>query len=171
MINRKLRNQILSMYADDQDVCKSDNYDSIRHNSIAVRNTRIMKKIIDKHGWPTYRLVGYTTAKWAWLLVQHADHDVEFQKKCLQLMKKAVKEVQASKEDFAYLTDRVLVHEGKKQLYGTQFYIDDKKRYKPRPIKDRLNLDKRRKKMELQPFREYERYMKKMHRSNAELKK
>ena len=50
-------------------------------------------------------------------------------------------EVSLSK--MAYLTDRVLLAEGKKQRYGTQFHSVDGK-WQPRPIEDEANVDKRR---------------------------
>src|SRR5260370_39359132 len=84
-------------------------------------NTKWLKGIVEKHGWPGTKLVGEPGAYDAWLLVQHADRDREFQKKCLGLMKPLVETGEVAKGDFAYLTDRVLIADGKKQLYGTQF--------------------------------------------------
>ena len=155
-MNKKVRNQILVMYSEDQDMRLSGRHD----NSLDIKNTNEMKKIVKKYGWLTYDLVGFTAAKGAWLLVQHADHDVEFQKKCLELMKEAVRKNQASKEDLAYLTDRVFVNTGKPQLYGTQF---GKKN--PIPIKDKKNLDKRRVEMGLGKFKEYKNFMKKLNKT------
>jgi hypothetical protein len=63
------------------------------------------------------------------------DHDVKFQEYCLNLMKNA-SDGDVLKKQIAYLTDRILVNTGKKQLYGTQFYLNKKGVYGPRPIKD-----------------------------------
>lgn len=145
-MNKKLRNQILVMYAEDQDMRFGGRID----NFIDVKNTKNLKKIVQRFGWPTYDLVGFTAAKGAWLIVQHADHDIKFQKECLILMKESVLKKQASKEDLAYLTDRVLVNSGEPQLYGTQFGEGG-----PRPIRDKTNLDKRRIEMGLSSFKEY----------------
>jgi len=49
----------------------------------------------------------------AWLLVQHMDNDIEFQKVFLSKLK-------PNTQEFKYLTDRVNVGEGKPQEYGTQ---------------------------------------------------
>lgn len=49
----------------------------------------------------------------AWLLVQHMDNDVAYQKWFLQHLK-------PGSTDFKYLTDRVLVNTGKPQKYNTQ---------------------------------------------------
>jgi hypothetical protein len=56
--------------------------------------------------------------------------------------------------DLADLTDRVLLAEGKKQVYGTQFTLVNGK-CKPRPLKDEANVDKRRKEVGLEPLADY----------------
>jgi hypothetical protein len=55
----------------------------------------------------------------------------------------------------AYLTDRILVNNSKKQLYGTQFYRDKRGVLIARPIKNKDNLDKRRKAVGLESFQKY----------------
>ena len=55
-----------------------------------------------------------------------------------------------------YLTDRILTKQNKKQLYGTQFSNGQ-----PYPIKDKSNLNKRRKKRGLGSFEEYYKLMNK----------
>ena len=80
-----------------------------------------------------------------WLLVQHADRDLAFQKKCLKLLEIAVRDNQAKPINLAYLTDRVRIAEGKKQMFGTQYRIKDGKLVL-KPVIDRKNLDKLRKK-------------------------
>lgn len=151
MVNEKLRKELIDMMKVDQDMRKSDSFDI----EVDKKHIERMKMIIAQYGWPKHDLVGEDGARAAWLLVQHSP-DPNFQKKCLKLLEQAVKDKQASKEDLAYLTDRVLVHEGKEQLYGTQFYLDKKGKYGPQPIKDRKNLNKRRKELGMEPFEEYE---------------
>lgn len=125
--------------------------------NVDARHTARMKEIVKEYGWPTVRMVGSEGATAAWLLVQHADADPTFQRTCLELMKKLpVGEV--STVNLAYLTDRVLVNEGKKQVYGTQFWLQNGK-MAPRPIEDEENLEQRRKKAGMQPFSEYLRHM------------
>jgi len=112
-----------------------------------------LREIIGRHGWPGKSLVGTDGAQAAWLLVQHSDHDRDFQKQCLALMTAAPKrEVDA--RNVAYLTDRVLLAEGKKQRYGTQLQGEGGT-FKPRPIEDPANVDKRRAEMGLEPLAEY----------------
>jgi hypothetical protein len=124
-------------------------------------NTKWLGGIVDEHGWPTHSLVGRDGAHSAWLLVQHADRNPKFQRKCLDLMAKALKD-EVSQTDVAYLTDRVLLAEGKKQRFGTQFMLSDGK-WAPRPLEDPANIDKLRKEAGLQPFADYKKQLEAMY--------
>jgi membrane dipeptidase len=123
-------------------------------HEIDAKNTARMKEIIAAYGWPGKSLVGTDGAHNAWLLIQHADRDPPFQKQCLDLIKTAVAQGEASGKDLAYLTDRVLLAEGKKQIYGTQFMQVDGKS-EPRPMEDPEHVDDRRKDVGLEPLAEY----------------
>ncbi len=116
-------------------------------------NTAWLAEVIEQHGWPGKTEVGEDGAHSAWLLVQHADRNREFQKKCLELMK-AEPEGEVAGKDIAYLTDRVLCAEDKPQLYGTQLIQQDGKMV-PRPIEDEEHVDERRAAVGLQPLAEY----------------
>ncbi|MEX2117516.1 MAG: DUF6624 domain-containing protein [Bacteroidota bacterium] len=63
---------------------------------IDQRNTERMKDIIQQAGWPGKSLVGEDGAEVAWLLVQHADHDIQFQKNMLPLIEEAAKKGEAT---------------------------------------------------------------------------
>lgn len=116
-------------------------------------NTKWLGEQVDKVGWPTVTQVGKQAAHTAWLLVQHADADPKFQRKCLDLMAKLPKG-EVDGKDVAYLTDRVLLAEGKKQVYGTQFHAPDGK-WEPKPLEDPANVDKRRAEVGLSTLAEY----------------
>jgi hypothetical protein len=124
-----------------------------RVQKVDAKNTKWLKTVLDEHGWPTMSLVGKDGANAAWLLVQHADRDTKFQRQCLDLMTK-LPQGEAAPQNLAYLTDRVLLAEGKKQLYGTQFITKDGK-LQPKPIKDEPNVDARRATVGLPPMAEY----------------
>ena len=83
-------------------------------------NTAWMKGVVAEIGWPGRSVAGADGAHAAWLLVQHADTDPAFQRRCLDLMTEAAQAGEASLKELAYLTDRVLLAEGKPQEYGTQ---------------------------------------------------
>src|SRR5262249_25407524 len=118
------------------------------------KNTAWLKGVVDKHGWPGKTLVGRDGAQAAWLLVQHADLDREVQKRCLPLVAEAVKKGEAQPTHLAYLTDRVRVGEGQKQVYGTQMRTVDGKT-EPAPIEDEAGVDERRKAVGLGPLADY----------------
>jgi hypothetical protein len=86
-------------------------------------NTARLREIIAEHGWPGRQLVGEVAAHAAWLLAQHAPAD--FQEECLPLLEDAVARADASPQDLAYLMDRVLMHRGQPQIYGTQYLLRD----------------------------------------------
>jgi hypothetical protein len=121
--------------------------------AVDQKNRARLKEMVEKHGWPGKALVGKDGAHAAWLLVQHADGDLDFQKRCLKLMKAAPPgDVEA--QDIAYLTDRTLVAQKKKQVYGTQL-LQQGSTFKPQPIQDEANVDKRRAEVGLPPLAEY----------------
>lgn len=117
-----------------------------------------MKEIVAKYGWPGNSVVGPDAASAAWLLVQHADTDVAFQKQSLVLMEQAVKVGDAREIDYAYLYDRVAVAEKRPQRYGTQFAEN-----RPQPIEDEAHVDQRRAAIGLPPMADYAKDMQKMY--------
>jgi hypothetical protein len=188
--NEPLRQELLAMFKEDQElrqklvewmqsnpqggVNKLDKKDGMpaeikKLQDLDKKNTARLKKIIEQHGWPGYSHVGRDGANAAWLLVQHADHDRPFQKKCLTLMEGAAKKGEASKQNLAYLTDRVLIGEGKKQRYGSQFMQKDGD-WVPQPIEDEANVDKRRADVGLPTLAEYKKMIKEAYQGKGEKK-
>lgn len=116
-------------------------------------NTAWLRRVVDEGGWPTVSTVGADGAHAAWLLVQHADADPGFQRRCLQLMTDAPNG-EVSRSDVAYLTDRVRLAAGERQVYGTQVHLDDG-RWEARDLDDPDNVDVRRFAMNLGPLADY----------------
>ena len=158
-----LREELLKRMKEDQRVRMSPNPDFREWTKVDADNTAFMKTVIDKHGWPGKSMVDSDGALAAFLLVQHADADTAFQKRCLELLTKAVEQKEARAEDMAYLTDRVLVAAGKPQRYGTQFHKPHGELI-PLPIEDEANVDARRKEVGLPPLTEYARQVREMDR-------
>jgi hypothetical protein len=142
----------------------SDEYRALMEDvrRVDAKNTARLKEIVEEDGWPGKSSVGEGAAADAWLLVQHADADRAFQKHCLELMKPMLAENEISRSNYAYLTDRILVSEGRKQFYGTQFTIIDGD-FSPEPIEDEANVDKRRKEMGMGTLEEYKQRIRKMY--------
>ncbi len=119
-------------------------------DEIEGKNTQRMKEMIAEIGFPTISMVGQEGMQNAWLLIQHADRDIEFQKMCLNLMKS----LNPSNVDerhlrhVAYLEDRIRVNQKLPQIYGTQFHQINGE-HVPEPIEDEVNLEKRRAEMGL----------------------
>lgn len=88
------------------------------------------------------------------MLAQHADHDRDFQRSCLALLKAQPPEGGTARE-IAYLEDRVRVGEQRPQLYGTQFHQNDQGEWEPFPIEDEEQVDQRRAERGLGPLAEY----------------
>ncbi|MEV4170051.1 DUF6624 domain-containing protein [Nonomuraea sp. NPDC049709] len=122
-------------------------------------NTAWLYSVVANRGWPLISQVGERAARAAWLLAQHATSP-EVQRLFHYVMADAVESDEASSHDFAYLEDRVRVRSGRPQLYGTQFH-DGGDGLEPMPIEDPGLLDERRRAMGLEPFAEYEAFIKK----------
>ena len=89
-------------------------------SEIDRKNTKNLKEIVYTFGWPTISLVGKKSSYLAWLLVQHSNNEIEFQKKCLELMKVALKKKEIIPKNYSYLSDRIRIQMGKPQFFGTQ---------------------------------------------------
>lgn len=158
-----LREELEGMVAEDQSVRRalaSHGGRAYGDASLADRAAAVdaahlprLKQII-ADTWPGIRTVGEQGSHDAWLLVQHMDADVAFQEHALELMKAAAGAGDASETDLAYLTDRVLLHEHKRQRYGTQFETVDGVAV-PQPMENPGNVDARRRDVGLGSMAEY----------------
>ena len=75
----------------------------------------------------------------------------------MDVFKKAAQTGEARKADAAMLEDRVLMRQGKKQIYGTQLQSNTESQGKLflYPIEDEVHLDERRQSVGLPPIRKY----------------
>ncbi|MCK2220370.1 hypothetical protein MF672_042195 [Actinomadura sp. ATCC 31491] len=128
---------------------------------VDTENSAFLKRVVAEHGWPGRDLVGEDGAHAAWLLAQHAGHDLEFQRRCLSLLREAVERGQATAREYAYLLDRVRVREDRPQVYGTQYRHFPDGGFGPHPVEDPERLDERRAEAGLEPHAEYDRLMRK----------
>lgn len=135
-----------------------------RMEAIDADNTARMKTIVKQYGWPGPELVGQDGTEAAFLLAQHADHG--FQKELLPLIRESYEAKKLSGQNYALFLDRVLVGEGKPQVYGTQAKpIEQWKGKEPvlQAIEDEGNVDKRRAEVGLPSISEYLKLLKQMY--------
>lgn len=126
-----------------------------KQDEIDRRNLAGLEKIVEQHGWPGKSLVGKEASGVAFLIVQHAD--LASQKRYFPLLKRAAVEGEARPADVAMLEDRILMREGKKQIYGTQVRSGPETggELQLYPIEDEGHVDERRAAVGLPPLAEY----------------
>jgi len=166
--NDALRVELEQMMETDQQqrslsdsVAKKYGRDSKEFNELWEKQTAIDKKnisrleeIIKQYGWPGKSLVGKDAALAAFLILQHADYD--YQKKYFPLVKEAEKKGEIESSNVALLEDRILMREGKKQIYGTQLIWNEKSgKYELYAVEDEEHLDILRLSVGLPPIAEY----------------
>jgi len=128
---------------------------SPRWDEIDLANTKRVKQFIDEHGWLTISRFGPQADQQAWLLVQHADRDVEFQKRVLALLEPLVAKGETEPSHFAYLYDRVASGEGRPQRYGTQGRCVGPGKWEPDALENPAEVDALRATVGLAPLATY----------------
>ena len=133
----------------------SPEYQALRERALKIEEVHRARlvAIVNEHGWPGASLVGETAASGAFLVLQHADPG--FQKNYLPLVRAAADANELPPSWLPLLEDRVLLYDGKNQIYGTQ--ITQTKDGKPTlwPIDDEAHVDERRARVGLEPLATY----------------
>ena len=124
----------------------------LAHRRVTVDNGDRLAQILQSHGWPTVSSVGAEAARRAWLVAQHADRQLDLQREALTLMTQAVRAGEADPQQLAMLRDRVLVNEGRPQIYGTQIAGVVDGAPVPWPCEEPDQMDARRAEVGLDPF-------------------
>lgn len=107
------------------------------------QNLERIEIILEEYGWLSEDIVGYKESEAIFLVIQHAS--LETQIKYFPIMEEAVKMGNARRCDLAMLQDRILVKQGKKQIYGTQLIYDEEKgQYIVEPLVYPEKVDERR---------------------------
>jgi hypothetical protein len=121
-------------------------------DSVFTTHQKRIEEIFNEYGFVGYDLAGEEGSDNFWLMVQHSDHDPEFQLKVLKEMEKHMKRGNASHKYYAFLTDRVNLNMGKEQIYGTQFDYNELGQAFPKNMSDTTGIDMRRLRMGLIPI-------------------
>lgn len=159
-MDQPLRTELLKRVEQDQAIRQkaiaADNTDEAWKQTIPVDqdNTTWLKKVVAAKGWPTKSLVGEEASQAAFLIAQHSP-DSAFQEQVLGLMETQLKQKEVNAYDLALLKDRLLMHQGKPQIYGTQFDRDPDGTLVMYKTDDLAGLDARRARMGLPSIAEY----------------
>lgn len=120
----------------------------------SVNAVRI-QQIIDEFGWLGESRIGSEANQTLFLTIQHVDNLI-VQEKYLPILEQAVKDGDAEAWHFAFLTDRILMNQGKHQIYGTQIVT----RGNPEdsyivPLQNPEKVDELRQAVGLEPLNDY----------------
>ncbi|MDR1056265.1 MAG: hypothetical protein LBL90_10720 [Prevotellaceae bacterium] len=114
-----------------------------------------IQQIIDEFGWLGESKIGSEANQTLFLTIQHVD-DLNVQEKYLPILEQAVKNGDAEAWQFAFLTDRILMNQGKFQIYGTQIIIGEKPEESYIvPLQNPEKVDELRQEVGLEPLNDY----------------
>lgn len=117
-------------------------------------NLIVVERILNERGWLGPDVVGPTGSSTLFLVIQHAD--LATQEKYLPMMREAVTNGKASGSHLALLEDRVLIRNGKRQLYGSQIGLHKETgEHYVSPLEDPDHVDERRASVGLGPLADY----------------
>jgi hypothetical protein len=161
--NKQLKKELDQLYFDDQDirikyvaaykeygpVKKSEPVhpilDSLMNVMVQVDSINLIKvsNFLNTYGWPKISEVGERGNTALFGALQHAP--LKTQQKYYSFLEKAFKEGRLPALLYSEFVDRVLLREGKKQLYGNQYsYKPNSMNLYVQPLVDPENVDERR---------------------------
>lgn len=116
-----------------------------------------VEALISQYGWPGKSFVGASGNQTIFLVIQHAD--IAVQEKYFPLFQQSVEAGESNATDLALMQDRILMRQGKKQIYGSQVVMN-KETGAPEfyPIEDEKNVNIRRAGIGLMPLEEYAKF-------------
>lgn len=167
-VNQPLKKELAELYRTDQGIrLKIDSVEKKmgmdaamapalvnEMRTVDARNLARLLAITKQYGWPGKTLVGSEGSTTAFLIIQHAD--AETQRQYLPVLREAAAKGELQKSALALLEDRVLMGQGKPQLYGSQLRANmDTKKYEFYTIEDEAHVDERRAAVGLEPLADY----------------
>jgi len=135
-----------------------------QRDSVSNIHQAQVKEWYDTYGYLGFDQVGEEASSNFWIVIQHADNDLPFQQKMLEVMQEELKKNNVRPSEYALLEDRVNVALKKKQRFGTQVTYNDKGQAIPiNGLVDSLNIETLRADYKLQSFKEYYNQMTEAH--------
>ena len=123
-----------------------------RMDAVHRRNAERLGAIVGEHGWPGRGLVGDDGAEAAWQTLQHAVGRPDLMRGHLPLLQQAAAQGEVPEWHPAYVLDRIRFFEGRPQVYGTQYDVDEEGFSSLWPVEDPDGVNERRKKVGLPPL-------------------
>jgi len=134
-------------FGDEQALFELDEQQQKMH----VEHMTKLEEVMSSAGWISSKKYGKTACEQALAIMKNAPG--ERLEQHLDTVLKAAENGEANPSDAAYIHDKVLMYQGKKQLYGTQIAFNEKKGINDvYPIQDEANVDTRRAKVGLGPL-------------------
>ena len=122
---------------------------------IKLVNTAWLKSDLRDHGWYRISIYGADADRAAWLIVQHARHDLAFQKKVLAMLEPLWLSGETNGEHFAMLYDQTAFYEGRPGRFGVVGDCTAPGVWTPAPLEEARATDAWRAKAGLPPFAQY----------------
>lgn len=117
-------------------------------------NAQWLKAVLQRIGWFDIGHYGEQASMAAWLIVQHADFDPQWQAEMVAVLRPRIARGDMQPRYFAYLVDRVAVNQGQPQDYGTQGRCTAAG-WQNYAIRDPGDVDARRRSVGLEPLEAY----------------
>lgn len=112
-------------------------------------NLEIVVSLLENCGMPTLEEVSREQLGAIWLVLQHSVHP-KYTEKYFPYIEKATNDGDLKKEQYALMKDRILMNQGKPQIYGSQM-----KRGKLYKLAEPEKVNARRREMNMEPLEEY----------------
>jgi len=147
----EIKNILQKVYEADQGSRKNKNsYDSVSDH----KNLETVISLINQCGMPTLNDVNQTQMDAIWLVIQHAPG--KYRKQYIGLLEKAAENGDLQKTNIAMMKDRILMDDGKPQIYGTQISMNQETgEWELYNLENSAYVNQRRKEIGFMPIEEY----------------
>lgn len=137
---------------------------NIEKDSAKLLTQNKVKNLYKRFGYLGYDKVGEEGESDFWIVAQHADNDLAFQKEILSALEIETKNNNADKAHYAMLEDRVAVNMNKAQRFGSQVKYNERGQAVPKiGLLDSANVEQLRHDYGLDSFKVYYNNMTMMH--------
>ncbi len=121
--------------------------------TVDAASSILMNRLLSEWDWIDRDRFGAKVSNYAWLLVQHADHDPALQRLALERMRIYLTNGGIKPANYAYLHDRVSINSDQLQRYGTQpvWRCTGDRKLKLHPVEQPELLDARRAELSMKP--------------------